>query len=167
MKKLINSKIIKLEICEGEFGLKFTNSDSDEFYYYAEAICCSETWFSEIINLDFLINHTVSEVKILELPNDFIFEDDHKRQDVDSFYGYSINTEAGTITIVFRCSSNGYYGGSCKYVRLSEVDHYFSYFYKNGQKNDVKWNDISNLADWTAYEPNTKSFSKFLKLKAF
>lgn len=153
MKELIGHKIIDLEIADGEYGLRFTTDNNKHIIYIVDADCCAESWFSEIMNVDFLINHTISEVVELELPNTDEFMDNHTRQKSDCFYGYQIATEAGHTTIVFRCSSNGYYGGSCS---LSD-----------GPRNDLKWKSIKHLSDWTAYEPDNKSYVHILKLKAF
>jgi hypothetical protein len=96
------------------------------------------------------MNHVVNEVHVLNMPR---YDDSHCRQEHDSFYGYALNTKAGTCTIVFRNSSNGHYGGSC------ELD---SAIYP-----DIIYKDISNLSDWTAYEKTSDSYYSFLKFKPF
>ena len=133
MQELIGKHITSVFIGQGESSIKFT-SDDISFVFNCDADCCAETWFSEILNLDALTNHTVAEVQELDLPH---HHDGNGRQEYDSFYGYLLITDAGHCTIVFRCSSNGYYGGTCSF----SVD--------NGQG---IWTDISRLQDWTAYD---------------
>jgi hypothetical protein len=150
MIELVGHKIIRVDIAEGENAIRFsTNAESLIYQTYGD--CCSETWFSEILGLDSLINHTVSGVEALTMP---VYDDGNGRQEYDQFYGYRIDTEVGSCTIAFRNSSNGYYGGSCELETIT----------RNG--NNV-WYDVSHLTDWTAYENNGRSYMSYLKLKAF
>jgi hypothetical protein len=150
MKELVGLKILDVEIGGQEGFLRFI-TDIVPVVYSTYGDCCSETWFSEIMRIDNLINHTVSEVKELYLPQ---YQDDKGRQEVDRIYGFSIATEAGHATIVFRNSSNGYYGGSC------DLD-------QGRSKTVTDWISLKHLEDWTAYENTGMSYYKFLKLKAF
>lgn len=152
MEALLNKKILDIQISTLEHYIKFLTNQG-EFIYAAEADCCSETWFSEILNVDFLINHSVSEVKSVYLPEPAI-GDPHGRQESDMFYGIIINTEAGTSTIVFRNSSNGYYGG--------RYDLYTGVIPSN-----YSFRSIKECSDWTAYEKLSNSYIHTLKLKAF
>lgn len=153
MQELLNHTILDVEISVDpawmDSALRFT-TENGTFVYATSADCCSETWFSEIVNLDFLINQTVTEVIELNMPS---FIDGNCRQEYDSFYGYRIATPAGHCTIAFRNSSNGYYGGSCS------ID--------NEEKVTGDWVSIKHLPDWTAYENTNGSYFKYLKLKAF
>lgn len=54
--------------------------------------------------------HTITGVVELALPQD---GQERSRQEEDRVYGYALTTERGTITLAFRNSSNGYYGGYC------------------------------------------------------
>lgn len=166
MEELIGSKILDIEIAGDELWLKFTTS-SNSFIYQANGDCCSESWFSEIINLDFLINHTVSEVEYLDLPllNQV---DGHCRQKSDRFYGFRIATEAGHTTIVFRNSSNGYYGGDCQFLEPDDLDiNKVKESLRDEHVSNADWKSIKNLSDWTAYESTRTSYIHTLKLKAF
>lgn len=80
------------------------------------ADCCSETWFSDIYNFDALLGR-VSEAKEVELP-DYDVADGRSRQEEDLAYGVEVVTDKGSAKIVFRNSSNGYYGGSLESVLL-------------------------------------------------
>lgn len=42
-------------------------------------------------------------------------DDGRSRQEVDSLYGQKITTDKGYADIVYRNSSNEYYGGDCNY----------------------------------------------------
>jgi len=152
MEKLIGNKIIDIQIAAEEHYLKFV-TEQGEFIYGTEGDCCSETWFSEILNVDFLINHTVSEIENLYLPEPAV-PDPHGRQESDCFYGIKINTDAGTATIVFRNSSNGYYGGSYDLMKVPVPQEY-------------PFRSIKECSDWTAYEKVNNSYIHTLKLKAF
>jgi hypothetical protein len=149
MKELIGHKILDIEVGDNEISLRFT-TDKNTIIYNACGDCCSESWFGEIISLDNLINHTIAQVEILSLPQ---YQDGHTRQEFDRIYGFGIATEAGHSNIIFRNSSNGYYGGSC------ELD--------DGYCKIVNWYSIKHLQDWIAYEKGGFSYFKFLKLKAF
>ncbi len=151
MKELIGSKVLDVEVSDDEYYLKFT-TDKGIFTYLADGDCCSESWFSEILNLDFLVGHTVSDVEEVVLP-EYGQNDGHCRQESDIFYGFKLSTEAGNIDIVFRNSSNGYYGGSyslCDKIQIT-----------------AKFTSIKHLSDWTAYEVTRESYVNILKMKAF
>jgi len=157
MQELLNHKILDVEIATSVVdtdamwdanAIRFT-TETSKIAYLTEADCCSETWFSEIINLDFLINQVVTEVVELDMPE---FDDGNGRQRYDKFYGYRVATPAGHCTIAFRNSSNGYYGGSCE---LAEKEP------------KANWVSIKHLTDWTAYGNTDGSYLKYYKLKAF
>lgn len=71
--------------------------------------CCSTTWFADINGVDNLIGAEVVSVEEVEMPD--AEDDDRGRQEVDKFYGIKITTDRGYVDIVYRNSSNGYYGG--------------------------------------------------------
>jgi len=156
MKELVNNKITDVLISDSEHCLKFINNNNEELHFVVNGDCCSESWFSEIINLDNLINQSVLEVNTLNLPNYLQDQDTHGRQDIDIFYGYEIKSTGGTTTIVFRNSSNGYYGGDCEYLDLLRQN-----------KPPWKFVSIKHLQDWTAYQPVKTSYVHALKLRAF
>jgi hypothetical protein len=86
------------------YKVKFTG-------YKTDGDCCSETWFADIIGVKNLIRDRREEVigiEKLDLPAP---EDNRNRQDVDQAYGYRLKTKKGDCDIIFRNSSNGYYGG--------------------------------------------------------
>ena len=81
--------------------VKFIIKDKDPVVYKTHDDCCSETWVEEFFNIGALLDATVNRVEEIPLG---------KKK--TCLYGYRIYTDKGTSTIVFRNSSNGYYGGS-------------------------------------------------------
>ena len=75
-------------------------------FFETEGDCCSTSWFEEIFNIDALIGGKVQAVEDIpdmpEAPNPL---------KEDQLYGIKVTTSKGTAKIVFRNSSNGYYGG--------------------------------------------------------
>lgn len=174
MIELVGKKILDVEVGNSEGLIRFTCADSSQLVYICEGDCCSETWFSEILNLDFLVNHTVSEVRELDMPS---YDDGNTRQQYDELYGYKIATEAGHCTIVFRNSSNGYYRGSCSLMGSDEWHKQVKC--DNWQFKCDNWQSIKHIADWVAYEPvckrkdgemvdvNVIPYHRFLRLQTF
>lgn len=170
MKELIGLKIIKLEIGNSENALRFTTKDG-ALTYVCEGDCCSETWFSEILDLDCMVNHTISEVQDLILPD---WKDGHGRQLSDKFYGFRITSEVGYTTVVYRNSSNGYYGGNCYLANCKSLScpdknclACLTHIKDCRICRITDWTSIGHSPEWTAYQPTNNSFNKFLKLKAF
>ena len=96
----------------GEHFLRLTTDDGDRFVT-AIGDCCSETWFADITGFDALIGSPVLSVDqpaLEDRPND-----GRGRQEEDAYYGITITTAKGRCDIVYRNSSNGYYGGWCSY----------------------------------------------------
>jgi hypothetical protein len=85
------------------------------FAFDTGADCCSETWFADIINRAALSgggwSARVSRVTEMQFPKN-AGEDGRSRQDSDEVMGFEIRTHRGVCQIIYRNSSNGYYGGS-------------------------------------------------------
>ena len=60
--------------------------------------------------MEALIDSIVLSVEDIEIES---VEDNRGRQEHDEFYGAKITTSKGYTDIVYRNSSNGYYGGGC------------------------------------------------------
>jgi hypothetical protein len=73
--------------------------------------CCSESWFADVAGVDALIDREVTAVEEIPLPDWVNVDDGRGRQEEDKAYGYRITTTHGYCDVVFRNSSNGYYGG--------------------------------------------------------
>lgn len=56
MQELVGHKILNVEVGNDEQVMRFTVENGEPFVYITEGDCCSETWFSEVINLDFIIH---------------------------------------------------------------------------------------------------------------
>lgn len=133
MKELIGKTIKEVYINEDGTVMKFV-TDIGDMYYECEGDCCSETWFADIISSNFFNFNSVSlaeydrlvtDVEELEIPywlNELVSKDERGRQDYDTVYGYKIKAvikndtwrrrDDCDLVIIFRNSSNGYYGGS-------------------------------------------------------
>lgn len=120
MKELLGVVVHKMSVNEDESVLKFETDQGSKFFV-AEGDCCSETWFADILIQNNFTGLRVIEVVDLELPNfvqKLIESDGRTRQEYDTVYGYRVKLKDdktwqwSEIEIIFRNSSNGYYGGS-------------------------------------------------------
>lgn len=105
---LVGKRISKVFVSEGESHLVF-ETDQGDVVWGTYGDCCSETWFADILGFSALCDALVSKVECLDLPG---VDDGRTRQESDSFYGMKIVTDKGTCDLVYRNSSNGYYGGN-------------------------------------------------------
>ena len=95
----------------GDQSILWFDVDTGHIAYRADGDCCSKSWFADIIGVDWLKGHRVLRAENLEMSK-YNVDDGRTRQDSDSAYGYELRTAIGWPTIIFRNSSNGYYGGS-------------------------------------------------------
>lgn len=119
MNELIGKKINKIFIdSDSQYYLKF-ETDQGEFVYVVSGDCCSESYFAEIFGVNNFKDRIVEEVEQM-----YLGEADGTRQDCDKIYGFKIKcrdlnykySDQYTSLIIFRNSSNGYYGGECTYL---------------------------------------------------
>ena len=107
MVELIGKKIRRIFISDDAINIKFV-TDQGDFIYHTDGDCCSETWIQEINHYDNLIDHVVNfskELTEVSLPG--------SKQDEDVAYGIEFGEDKFCKgSIVYRNSSNGYYGGS-------------------------------------------------------
>jgi len=109
MKELLNTVIHKIFIEDGEEHLQF-ETDKGIITFETDSDCCSETWFADIVGVANLLGQEVIAVEYVELDN-YNVEDGRCRQEGDSVYCERLTTTKGTCDIIYRNSSNGYYGG--------------------------------------------------------
>lgn len=107
MTELVGKKVVGLSVSDGEDMLVF-DTDAGPIAYDAVGDCCSTSWFADIVGTASILGGTVSGVEALDMPD---VEDGRTRQEYDRVYGYRVRTERGTCDVIFRNSSNGYYGG--------------------------------------------------------
>jgi hypothetical protein len=117
LEELIGATVSEVWMEMGEGSIIF-KTDKGVYRYPVEGDCCSQSWFSDIYGLVPLFESPV--VAIVELGMEwYSIDDDRCRHTDDVAYGYQIRTEySGTTTIVFRNSSNGYYGGNLAQVEI-------------------------------------------------
>jgi len=133
LRDLIGHKITDVLVADDESGIRFVCDQAHDIDYIVEGDCCSESWIAEVLNLPALIGQRVQNAVDLALPDRP--NDGRSRQEDDAFYGYRLDTERGSCTIVFRNSSNGYYGGWIGRGSIGRVVR-----------------SIVGADDWTAYE---------------
>ena len=148
MKELIGNKIQTVEVDKNnQHYLRFNCVEKDgtlsELIYFAEGECCSESWFSEVLpDWQFEQGNEVVNVEMLEInkiSQQIIAADKRTRQEYDEVYGYKVMDNAGNdLIIVFRNSSNGYYGGWCSLINTDNM------VYHKGDLDGVEWQLISN-----------------------
>lgn len=110
MKELIGKKIAGLRINADQSVLVF-DTDQGVIAYDAWGDCCSETWFADITGVSALLGGIVQTADEVSM-DVYNVEDGRTRQEYDEAYGVKLTTDKGYADIVFRNSSNGYYGGS-------------------------------------------------------
>ncbi len=114
MNELIGKKINEIWLDKAEQKLITFKTDSGDISYYADGDCCSESWFNDIDGIEYLLNHTVIQVK--NIPVCGRCEIEGSRQEIDEINTIVLVTDSGIADIIFRNSSNGYYGGTCELV---------------------------------------------------
>jgi len=152
MQRLIGKVIVKLEISENNLLLRFTDSEGVEYIYATEGDCCSETWWADIIFSRYNMlkdGYPVTKVESIEVPdfvNALASKDGRCRQEYDQVYGETITLQHyRTIDIIYRNSSNGYYGGSYEFLSEDCNSYLGSYL-----KEELEGNWTSITEDWSA-----------------
>ena len=98
-----------LGVFVGDMDICFRCEDGDQLYR-VDGDCCSESWFADLWDIQNLIGGTV--ISIREMPQSrYEIDEERCRQDYDYVCGIELYTEKGMATIIYRNSSNGYYGG--------------------------------------------------------
>jgi len=108
MIELIGKTVTGLRVNEDQSVLAFDHPDGTSTSYVTDGDCCSETWFADITGVAALLGGKVLEVESVDL---LTVDDKRTRQNEDQFYGVKLRTNQGMADIVYRNSSNGYYGG--------------------------------------------------------
>lgn len=113
IKALLGRRIVSIGVSPGEDVMVF-DTDAGRVGYGTVSDCCSETWFADLTGVSALLGEIVTEAVPLSMDfyNDYNVEDGRTRQERDEAYGYGLTTAKGHATLVYRNSSNGYYGGT-------------------------------------------------------
>ena len=112
---LVGRTINAMWLSRGEDTLTFA-TDVGPISLYADGECCSESWFADFTGVDALLGNEVVSCDMSDLygysRDAYDTEDGRGRQEDDKAYGFKLASRDGVCQIVFRNSSNGYYGGS-------------------------------------------------------
>ena len=146
MKELIGKTITAMYVNQDESMLKFSIQGGEDIVYITNGDCCSETWFADIIfnryNDKFpMAVNTVVELQIPAFVSKMADYDGRGRQEYDQVYGYGIAGGVKNIEIIYRNSSNGYYGGSCEVADMDSS-------YDKKRVDAATWTSITD--DWSA-----------------
>jgi len=112
LEELIGKRTIKLFINEDQNLLRFMTAFG-RVSYYVVGDCCSQSWFADITGVHALLSGTIRSADKISMDG-YNVDDGRGKQQRDLAYGYKLTTDKGYADIVFRNSSNGYYGGSIK-----------------------------------------------------
>lgn len=115
---LVGRKIEELYVGPEEADLILVLDNGDICRFDTEGDCFSESWWADIVGVKQLLNHTITSIDEVDMP---IPKDDRTRQDEDEAYCYKIKTDGGECDLIFRNSSNGYYGG---YASMEWVNNF-------------------------------------------
>jgi len=94
-------------------------TDKNVYCFDTEGDCCSHTYYHEVIGVP---EGNVLEVESADADLPVLPDDDPDKDDeCVQQYGINIKTTKGVVTIVYRNSSNGYYGGSSSWIDREPV----------------------------------------------
>ena len=109
MNELVGKSIRSIYVSDDQRTLSF-ETDQGTITYDAKGDCCSESWFADITGVSALLGGTVTTAQEISMDG-YNVNDGRCRQEKDAAYGVKITTNKGYADIVYRNSSNGYYGG--------------------------------------------------------
>lgn len=98
-------------IKDDEESLAFSCSDGSWVQWDVSGDCCSTSWFADLVGTQALFGGTAREVQTVMMDEIGYNVADGREREHDQAYGYKIITDLGWCDVVFRNSSNGYYGG--------------------------------------------------------
>lgn len=135
---LVGQVIDKIWLAEDREAIKFDLASGKEVIVQCDAECCSHTWIEDLINPEAAIGSPVTIVGDLELP-EHLCQPTKTDNDEDAmqYYGFFIETVKGRFTLVYRNSSNGYYGGSLSWPD----EHYYGGVFGQN-KSDMHWRPV-------------------------
>ncbi len=114
MKDLLGKTINRIFVNENQEKIVF-ETDQGPIAYEGYGDCCSETWFADFTGVEALLGARIIKVEGLDLSaltDDYgNAKDNRTRQEFDALYGVKFITPQGYADLIYRNSSNGYYGG--------------------------------------------------------
>lgn len=124
MKELIGSTIKAIYVdTQNQECLSF-ETDKGVFNYYVWGDCCSNSYFSDVVNVDFMLSgKKVLDVEEMQLQQGEFRPMKNDSDECISLYGYRLTIGddeddiLGCGIVMFRNASNGYYGGSCDLLK--------------------------------------------------
>lgn len=114
MNMLEGQRIKQINISEDSLFIT-TNKGTHKFRI--EGDCCSHSYFHEFLNVNQMLTWVAKSVEEIDMPEVPIEEYGEYEESILA-YGYKFHTEGGYGIVVFRNSSNGYYGGYMEYDGL-------------------------------------------------
>lgn len=149
MKELVGKTVTSIQVNQDQSLLKFCTVDGEDIIYVAIGDCCSETWWADIVFSwggwrESKYPFVVMAEETLEMPSwaeKVVNSDGKTRQEFDQIYGHKIKTQSGYLEVIYRNSSNGYYGG--EYILLDNENKWQKQLLENAE-----WADING--DWSA-----------------
>lgn len=114
LQKLVGKKIDKVGVSRsgGEFLILLFEDGTGQLLE-GEGDCCSHTYFAEVLGAKGSYGGEVTAIRNLNVPD---IDDENKN------YGFAIDTDLGSIRVVYRNESNGYYGGWCKEITPENIN---------------------------------------------
>ena len=156
MKELVGRRVDAIDVEKAKQEYIIFHTDTGPICYAALPDCCSETWFADILGIERILGKVIGSVEEIEV-TDFacrlIERDGRGRQESDKVYGISLGVAGGCgsgCEIVFRNSSNGYYGGCLSGPIDIPKERGDSSAYASGHE-QLEWERITK--DWSAGEP--------------
>lgn len=104
---LIGKTVLAMKVAD-EYLIITT--ETDKLKYAVSGDCCSESWFADIAGLRSIVGKPVTAIKEPDL-SQYNCDDGRGRQEEETVYGLNIHSDDSFCTVIFRNSSNGYYGG--------------------------------------------------------
>lgn len=89
-----------------EYHLFFCLEDGEFISFYVEGDCCSYSRWTDITNVNNILNKTIVSVGEYDVSARYL-----PGSDCEQAYGFELITDDGRAQFVFQNNSNGYYGG--------------------------------------------------------
>lgn len=103
---LIGKTLTGVMIAADKEAMLFQTTEGD-IVARCDADCCSHTWIEGIENTIASFPASVTGASDIEMP-----DRGQPEYGAIAYYGFTISTDKGSLTIDYRNESNGYYGGS-------------------------------------------------------